>query len=270
MKFRKTGMLVALVGMLAGSGCASENTGGEVGAEGESELAQPLQSIEAGLEKVEFFEANGGILMSFSKPNALPRFAIDVLEESAGQELTPLEVFQSLAPAGATPNARLVEDHAARARVLQRADLSVLRVAFEPQLTLEKAWTPAQCEQSLIPNTIVQIRKDYLSANIQICTANRPQIPQGSCNDWIQTTRHRAGVCNNSSTGAMTGSASIISKGNSTWATTTTAVAANHSQLWIGTPQLNYELTKHKQSKMMLTAGWQPAGSTYHARLADF
>lgn len=264
MKLIRTGVVVALIGMHAA--CAAENSGGAAGIEEEAEIAESLQSIQAGAEKVEFFAASGGILMSFSKPNALPRFAIDVLEEKAGHELTPLEIFQSLAPEGA-PHARLLADHAQRARVLGRADASVVRVVFEPQL-IEKAWTPEQCEQSLIPNAIVQIRKNDLSANFTSCTANRPAIPQGSCNHWIQTNRHRAGVCNNSSTASLTTSATITSDGARS-GTNSATVPGNTSWLWTGIPALNSSLTAHRRSKMLLVAG-PPQGSTFHARLADY
>jgi hypothetical protein len=160
-----------------------------------------------------------------------------------------------------------VQYRAQQVRALGRPDASVRKVAFKPQVAIEKAWTPTQCSTALFGNQIVIIKRENLDSLI-MCTANRPNIPQGSCLDWIQTTRHRAGVCNNSATVAMLGSASILPEG-STWATTTTLVAGNHAQLWIGTPLLNYELTKHRRSKMKLTA-YASYDGTFHARLADY
>lgn len=101
---------------------------------------------------------------------------------------------------------------------------------------------------------------------LDMCTTNRPMIPQGSCNHWVQTNRHRAGFCNNATTGSQFGVATITSDGAGS-ASTGASVPPNTAQLWTGTPAFNNDLTGFRRSRMRLTT--RNNFGTFHARLSD-
>jgi hypothetical protein len=256
--------LVVVCALLGG--CSAESLGTDLDEQPATDMGEPLQTIEVGTERLQFFDAGdaGSILISSSKPNHIPRFAVDSLEETAGMQLTPLEVFQALAPEGVEPHERLVSDHFAQTRALGRPDSAVVDVTFKPP-AVDKLISPAQCTALLFGTQFILISRNDLGS-INMCTANQPLVPQGSCDVWIQTNRHRAGICNNSQQGSALGKATITSNGAGS-ASTTASVPPNTAQLWTGTPAFNDKLTGFRESKLRLNA-IAAFGGGFHARLA--
>jgi hypothetical protein len=140
----------------------------------------------------------------------------------------------------------------------------MLQIAFEPQRLLEKAWTAAQCDSAL-GLTAVVVNRQNSKTSIDTCTSITPGQPTGSCNIYVKTHRHRAGVCNNSSVGSMNTTA-YTRQDNTPWNTASASVPANGSYLWTSHPGLNSTLTDWQPSKMRLTAAGFP-GNNFHARL---
>jgi len=256
--------LLAAVGCSAAdSGSAPEN--GHAADQADATSAEALTTVQVGEQQITFYvDAEGGILIGSSKPNVVAEFAIVQLERTAGTELTPLELFSALAP-GETAPERLVEDHASRVAGLGRSDGAMLQVALEPQRLLEKAWTPAQCDTALGLTAIPVIRHNNRVA-IDMCTSTTAGYPSGSCDVYVKTGRHRAGVCNNSPTLAMNTTAHSRHD-TSSWSTASATVAPNGSYLWTVRPSLNKDLTGWQPSKVRLQA-WASDGNLFHARLA--
>jgi len=256
--------------LFVATGCAASdpaNSQANSGAADEAAetSAQALGTIDAGEEQVTFYDdGNGGILIGSSKPNSYADFAITQLEKTAGTQLTPLEVFSALAPTQ-TPPDRLVADHTARVTELGRANGAMLRVAFDPERQIEKVWNSTQCMNTLGLNTIVGIHKDSAIA-VDGCTSMENGYPKGSCNVFIKTARHRAGVCNNSSVGAIN-TTLYTRHDDSNWATATASVPRNGSYLWTVNPRLNYKLTGWQPSKLRMTA-YAYDGSGFNAHWA--
>ena len=243
-------------------GCSAE-TAGSAEAAGSAETAgpefdqapadtEPLQTVQVGLERLDFFDADGSIWISSTRPNQVPWFAIDVLEQAAGVQLTPLEIFAALAPEGLAPHDRLIEDHLSQTQALGRADNAVIRVEFEPP-PIEKTISPAQCSSLILGAGFPSLSLDNV-ATVNACTV--------TCGSFIQTNRQRVGICNN---GPATASATAtISSEGAGSASTSASVPANTSQLFTGTPVLNKSLTAFRRSNMRIVASVIPG--TFHVR----
>jgi hypothetical protein len=267
----KTYAALATLCLLAAVGCSGAESGDAENSESadgtSATLAQSLATVDVGDEQVTFYDdVDGGILIGSLKPNAFADFAVVQLERTAGTELTPLELFSALAPDETPPN-RLVQDHTARVAGLGRADAAMLKVAFEPQHLVDKAWTSAQCDTATGLTGPVVNRYESMIA-IDICSSRASGFPLGSCNAWVTTSRHRAGVCNGSSVGAITTTASSR-QDNTSWASASASVPANGSYLWTSHPSLNYKLTGWQPSKLRLQA-WAFDGGGFRARLAPW
>ena len=264
--------LLSLFGCAVESADPSPDSGSQAGSQksangAELQASELLQKVQVGAEEVSFYgnEADGMIMIGSAKPNTLPEFAVEVLEETAGTQLTPLEIFNALAPDG-VPHERLVDDHAVRATLLGRLDTAVLQVPFAPQ-RVEKAWTSSQCDSALTLTGIVVNRQNDISY-INQCTSLTPGFPTGSCDVWVETGRHRAGVCNNNpQASALTVAAARHN--TSGWREASASVPPNGSYLWTAHPALNSKLTGWVPSKMRMSAiaGF---GGGFHARLAPY
>jgi hypothetical protein len=251
---------LCLLGVVGG--CSAAEVGSEQDdgiAEAAETSAEALATIEVGEQQVTFYVGDRGILVGSAKTNFDPEFAIVQLERTAGVELTPLEVFSALAP-DETPPEPLVQDHAARVAQLGRADASLLQVAYEPQRLLAKAWTPTQCDNALGLTASNVTRLNSL-LNIDRCTSQLAQ----PCDVYPATARHRAGVCNNSPSNAMSTTASSRFLGGS-WQSATASVPANGSYLWTAWGKLNGSLTAWVPSQLRLR-GWAADSNLFHARL---
>lgn len=214
-------------------------------------------------KQVTFYDGgDGAILIGSAKPNVDPDFAIVQLERTAGMELTPLEVFSALAPSQ-TPPEELVRDHAIRVAALGRADKSVLQVAYDPRPLAPTAWTSTQCDNALGLTASSVIRKQNQLV-LDMCTANLSSTT--TCDVYVPTVRHRAGVCNNSPTLSMTTKASSRDT-SSSWNTASASVVPNGSYLWTAFGRLNSDLTAWLPSKLRLQ-GWAADSNWFHARLA--
>jgi hypothetical protein len=252
--------------LLAVVGCSAAETGSGQGdgvAEADGTEAEAFATIDAGHQQVTFYEGDAGaILIGSAKPNFDPEFAIVQLERKAGTELTPLEVFSALAP-GETPPQRLVADHAVRVGELGRADASVLQVAYDQRQLSPTAWTSTQCDNALGLTASSVIRKQNQLV-LDMCTANLSSTT--TCDVYVPTARHRAGVCNNSPTLSMSTTASSRDT-SSSWKTASASVAPNGSYLWTAYGRLNKDLTTWLPSKLRLQA-WAADSNWFHARLA--
>jgi hypothetical protein len=96
------------------------------------------------------------IMLQGSLASNIPVGVIDRLREQE-PELTFLELFQTLAPAGLEPKAALVRFHDVQARAFGRTDLSVRQIQFDKNVVVEKSaatcttWSNATAQSVIGP-----------------------------------------------------------------------------------------------------------------------
>ena len=126
------------------AGAPSESFGAQVIAE-EAEVAEMelLHEFSVGTEEIALFrtvddDGNDVVMLRGMRSAYIPAGVVDRLREQE-PEVTFLELFQTLGPAGVEPNAALVRFHEVQARAFGRTDLSVRRIEFDKNVVVEKS-----------------------------------------------------------------------------------------------------------------------------------